>query len=95
MYETPDGKVPFSDWMDVAEGSRINGIIMQRMDRVEDGNLGDWNPVGEGVGEFVFDVEGGYLGQDGDIIVLLCVGMKRTQTRDIALARKYWREYNA
>jgi putative addiction module killer protein len=71
---------------------------MSRMDRLEDGNLGDWGPVGEGLCELIFDVEGGYrvyFGQDGDFIVLLCVGMKKTQTRDIALARKYWREYNA
>lgn len=35
-----------------------------------------------------------YFGLDGDtLIVLLCGGDKSGQERDIALARKYWMDY--
>ncbi|MCB0018428.1 MAG: hypothetical protein KDE09_11600, partial [Anaerolineales bacterium] len=35
-----------------------------------------------------------YFGEDGDtIVVLLCGGDKRTQSRDIAQAKAYWQEY--
>jgi len=35
-----------------------------------------------------------YFGRDGrTLVVLLCGGDKRTQDRDIRLAKQYWREY--
>lgn len=37
-----------------------------------------------------------YFGQKGRIwVVLLCGGDKRTQERDIRLAKQYWQEYKA
>jgi putative addiction module killer protein len=56
LYETPDGRVPFSDWMDSLEGQPIYGAIMVRIDRVELGNFGNHHGVGEGVFELVIDV---------------------------------------
>jgi putative addiction module killer protein len=98
IYELEDGSKPFSDWMDGLVGDDIYGIILNRLDRVEDGNLGDCGPVGSGVSEFVIDVGPGYrvyFGQDGDLVVLLCGGTKKSQSRDIETAKKHWKNYNA
>ena len=37
-----------------------------------------------------------YFGEDGKrLIVLLIGGTKKTQTRDIETAKRYWSDYNA
>ena len=62
-------------------------------------NPGDCKPVGEGVSELRVDYGPGYrvyFGQKGrTLVVLLCGGDKRTQDRDIRLAKQYWREFKA
>jgi putative addiction module killer protein len=80
------------------EGNKIHGIILARLDRVENGNLGDCEPVGEGVSELRIDFGPGYrvyFGQDGDSVILLHGGTKNRQSRDIVKAKEYWRDYNA
>jgi len=86
------------EWMEGLEGQAIHGIIMTRLERVEDGNLGNCHGVGDGVSELVINFGPGYrvyFGQDDHIIVLLNGGKKRTQKADIATARRFWRNYNA
>jgi putative addiction module killer protein len=99
LYETDDGSVPFSDWMDSIEGQPIYDIVMVRLDRVEKGSFGDHRPVGEGVSELRIDFGKGYrvyFGRIGnDIVVLLVGGEKSSQAEDIKLAKKYWRKCNA
>jgi putative addiction module killer protein len=97
-YETAQGRSPFEDWVADLKDAKVRGIIMNRIDRVEAGNFGDCAPVGEGVSELRIDVGPGYrvyYGQDGDRVVLLGGGSKRTQTKDIAQAKECWRDYNA
>ena len=97
-YETADGRSPFEEWMATLIGNKIHGIILNRLDRVQAGNLGDWGAVGEGVCELRFDFGPGYrvyFGQDGDQIILLAGGTKAHQSRDIKRAKEYWRDYNA
>ena len=97
IFETEDDAAPFTEWMDGLEGQEIYGIIMNRLDRVEAGNLGDCGPVGKGVSELKIDVGPGYriyFGQDGDLIVLLCGGTKKTQQSDIKRAHDFWSYYN-
>ena len=64
---------------------------------VRQGGLGDCKPVGEGVSELRVDCGPGYriyFGQKGQtLVVLLCGGDKRTQDRDIRLAKQYWHEF--
>jgi putative addiction module killer protein len=63
--------------------------IRVRLNRVRLGNLGDCKEVGEGVMEFRLD-----FGPAGDtLVILLCGGDKRTQARDIATAKQYWKSY--
>lgn len=98
VYETADGKRPFTDWMDHLRGLQIHGKILTRLDRVRKGNLGSCGPVGEGVSELRIDFGPGYrvyFGQDGDQRVLVGGGTKGTQAADIAKAKEYWRDYNA
>jgi len=80
------------------KGPGVRGIVLNRLDRVEKGNLGDCRPVGEGVSELRIDVGPGYrvyLGQDADTIVLLGGGTKKTQPRDIVAAKERWKDYRA
>jgi len=67
-----------------------------RVDRLSIGLEGDWTPVGEGVQELRIPEGKGcrvYYGWDGEaVIILLCGGSKSTQQRDIASAKRYWRE---
>ena len=68
-----------------------------RLARVRLGLLGDINSVGAGVFELRIDHGPGYrvyCGQDGPrIVVLLAGGTKKTQSRDIRLAQKFWKDY--
>lgn len=98
IFESKAGKKPFSDWMDTLIHSRVYEIILVRIERVEDGNFGDCEPVGSGARELKVDFGPGYrvyFGEDGDFVVLLGGGKKKTQESDIKIARKLWDEYNA
>jgi putative addiction module killer protein len=98
IYETAAHRRPFEKWMDGLLGQKIHGIILNRIDRLEKGLFGDSHSVGQGVSELVIDFGPGYrvyFGQDGDEVILLSGGTKRGQSRDIAEAQKYWRDYNA
>ena len=96
-YETPDGKVPYLDWLHALKDSRTRAIIRNRVDRLEEGNPGNWNSVGGGVYELKIYFGPGYrvyFGEDGPVlVVLLCGGDKKTQKKDIQTAQKYWEQY--
>ena len=66
------------------------------MDRVEIGNYGDYKPLGDGVYELKLHFGSGYrvyFAEDGYIIViLLCGGDKSSQSKDIEVAKAYWKE---
>ena len=100
IYETADGREPFSDWMDHLDGQPIYETIMVKLDKVERGNLGDARSVGEGVSELEIDFGDGYrvyfgqIGKRGEIVVLLHGGTKKTQNEDIKLAKRYWRDFS-
>ena len=96
-YQTEMGRNPFREWLHSLRDAEARARIRVRLNRVRLGNLGDCKPVGEGVMEFRLDFGPGYrvyFGQAGDVLViLLCGGDKRTQTRDIATAKQYWQSY--
>lgn len=96
-YCTRDGKVPFREWFDSLRDLKAKAKIQSRIDRAEDGNLGEWNHVGEGVFEMKIDFGPGYriyFGEEGKtMIILLCGGDKSSQEKDIKRAREYWADY--
>ena len=98
-FRAKDGQVPFEDWLDDLNDKRAVARVLARLARVRQGNLDDCKSVGEGVSELRVDYGPGYrvyLGRRGQTpIVLLCGGDKRTQDRDIRLAKQYWREFKA
>ena len=98
-FRTKAGQVPFEEWLNDLEDKRAVARVLARLARVRLGNLGDCKSVGEGVSELRVDYGPGYrvyLGQKGQtLVVLLCGGDKRTQDRDIRLARQFWQEYKA
>jgi putative addiction module killer protein len=97
-YEAPSGADPFQDWLE-AQDWKEQGRILTRLKRVEQGNFGDTEPVGEGVSELKFRHGKGYriyYGLDGDkLVILLGGGDKSTQRKDINIAIERWGEYNA
>jgi len=98
-YLTVDGKNIFDEWLDSLRDRRAKAKIRVRLDRVEDGNLGDFKSVGEGIFELRIDYGTGYriyFGQEGIIIIiLLCGGDKSTQKQDIDKAQEYWKDYRS
>ncbi len=48
-YLKPDGTDIFSEWLESLRDRKAKAKIRARLDRVEDGNLGDCKSVGDGV----------------------------------------------
>ena len=75
--------------------SLINLIkrIKKRLERVEEGNYGDYKPLDKDISELRFKFGSGYriyfTEANNVIIILLCAGDKSTQTDDIKKAKKY------
>ena len=97
IYETQEGKEPFTDWIESLRDSKGRAIIRIRLDRIQAGYSGNWKSVGEGVYELKIDFGPGYrvyFGLDGKLlVVLLCGGDKSTQGRDVGKALEYWADY--
>lgn len=97
VYESPSGKVPFDDWIEGLRDAKGRAQIQVRLDRLEQGNLGDCKPVGEGVLELRIKLGPGYrvyFGEDGPLVILLLIGGdKSTQDKDIKTAKLYWQQY--
>lgn len=98
-YFKVDDTDPFYSWFNSLRDRRTRIKIIARLDRVENGNLGDYKSVGEGVFELRIDYGPGYriyFGQEGSkIILLLCGGDKSTQIQDIHKAKEYWEDYRS
>lgn len=96
-YQDRNGRVPFDEWMSALTDNRARKRIKIRIDRLMIGLEGDWKPVGAGVREIRIPEGKGYrvyYGWDGEAaVILLCGGDKDSQSRDIELAKKYWRDY--
>lgn len=98
-YSTPEGRVPFDEWFGSLRDANAKVKIDTRLDRLQEGNVGDSRSVGEGVCELRINYGPGYrvyFGQVGETIVLLLVGGdKSTQDRDIRKAKEYWTNYRS
>lgn len=98
-YQTADGRVPCAEWLKALRDRRAVKAIIARLTRLQAGNRGNWKPVGTSVFELRIDTGPGYrvyCGQDGQtLVLLLCGGDKRTQSKDIERAHDYWKDYKA
>lgn len=95
MYEIATTEV-YDEWFDSLKDTKGKARINARLRRVELGNFGDAEPVGDNVSELRFFFGSGYriyFMQHGDeIIVLLAGGDKSTQSKDIDKALKLAKE---
>ena len=82
----------FVRWLTGLRDPRARARIQVRIDRLALGNLGDVKPVGSGLSEMRIDYGPGYrvyfVKRDTALVILLAGGDKRTQERDIAVARE-------
>jgi len=96
VYVDPSGIAPFERWLARLRDLRAKATIDSRIARLRRGLLGDCKSVGDGVPELRIDSGPGYrvyLADDGESILLLCGGAKKTQRTDVAAAKKYWKAY--
>jgi putative addiction module killer protein len=87
----------FISWLSGLKDRRAAARIAMRIERMKGGNLGDVEPVGEGVSEMRIDYGPGYrvyfIRTERTVILLLCGGDKGSQARDIARAKRLAKEY--
>ena len=97
VYEKKDKTSPYYEWLDEQE-STIQDMMSARLTRMSLGNFGKSDPVGEGISELKIDVGPGYriyyfLFGANLIVLVLCVGTKRTQAKDIKNAKDFLKDY--
>jgi putative addiction module killer protein len=98
VYVTAKGRSPFKDWVLGLRDALGQAAAYHRLDRLAQGNAGDFKRVGAIYELRLFQGPGYriYYGQDGPrLVVLLAGGDKSTQVRDIRLATEYWHDYQA
>jgi putative addiction module killer protein len=97
VYTTLSEQEPFTDWLNNLRDVMGRKRILTRVSRLQQGNYGDCEPVGDGVSELRMFFGPGYrvyFGENGDdIVILLCGGDKSSQDKDIQQAKIYWQEY--
>jgi len=86
----------FDSWFDALHDRKAKARIQARIDRAEEGNFGDCEPVGKGVSEMRIHYGPGYrvyfkrFGREW--VILLAGGDKSTQQTDIKTALKLARD---
>lgn len=89
----------FKAWHDGLSDKLARARITARIRLAEQGNLGDWKSLRDGVSEMRIDIGPGYrlyfTRRGNTVVVLLCGGDKRKQDADIKRAidvAKRWKE---
>lgn len=88
----------FRIWESRLKDRRVRTLIAARITRLTSGLLGDVKPIGEGINELRIHYGPGYriyFQQKGTfLIILLCAGNKKTQSRNIETAKKLAKEWS-
>jgi putative addiction module killer protein len=96
LYATPDGKVPFIEWLESLD-KQVRYRVKERLDRVALGNMGDHRAIDQGIWELRLTFGAGYriyyAHEENSIILLLCAGDKSSQRKDIKKAIAYLQNY--
>lgn len=95
MYTIQTTEV-FDAWISGLKDRQAVRRVQVRIDRAEDGNFGDCEPVGAGVSEMRIHYGPGYrvyfVQRALEIVVLLAGGDKSTQAQDIKAALEIGRQ---
>ena len=96
VFRLPNGREPFEDWVKELP-DQIRARIEAYIVKVSFGGVKkNIKALKDGVFEIKIDFGPGwrvYFGEDGQKIILLIGGIKKTQTRDIEKAKEFWRYY--
>ena len=96
MSCTIEQTTSFSQWHKTLRDLRAKIAIARRIERAENGNLGDVKSVGDGISEMRIDVGAGYRVyftlRNNELVILLAGGDKATQQADIKRAIKLAKE---
>ena len=97
FYRRPSGRQPFLDWVRRIKDRRTKDRIDIRLQRVREGNLGNWKPIHGPLRELIFDFGPGlriYFAIVDEVVVLLLVGSdKGDQQQTIKKAKEYLAQY--
>lgn len=98
-YLTRDGEDLIAEWLRGLRDMQAKAAIIRRLNRLEQGNFGDFKPLRDGVYELRIDIGSGYrvyYARSGKTVMLLLYGgSKRTQEADIDKACSYWRDWQS
>lgn len=79
-------------WLKSLKDRTAKAKILTRIERMEEGNFGDVEPIGNGLSELRIHQGKGYRlyfgNKNNEIILLLCGGDKSTQQDDIKKAKQ-------
>ena len=88
----------FSSWLSKLKDVKGKVSIFRRIDRVRNGNFGDYKSVGNNIFELRFTIGPAYrvyyTKVEDEIILLLIAGDKSTQSEDIKKAKELAKEYS-
>lgn len=83
----------FDVWLSSFKDIGVKGRIAGALDKLANGNFGDYKYISDGVWELLFHFGKGYriyYGKVGNtIVILLCGGHKDSQHKDIEKAKQY------
>ena len=96
-YQTAKDGEPLTEWLHSLRDKQAQAKIRVRLKRLQAGNFGDCEAIGEGVHELREHLGAGYrvyFGRHGQtVVILLCGGSKRSQAADIKTAKAYWQDW--
>ena len=82
----------FDKWLKGLKDRTTKNKVLARLDRIENGNFGDFKPLGNALFELRFFFGGGlriyYTILNGRVVLLLNGGDKSSQTKDIEKAKQ-------
>ena len=91
------GRIPAIDWLNTFTDVRTKAKLTARIERLGEGNFGDFKNVGDGVFELRVHYGPGfrvYFGfHQNQVVIIIYGGDKNTQTKDIKKAKTLWREF--